>query len=145
MSTLLTALSDAFARTLPEHAVPPILSTYRVIGFGAALNYVALAAAVRATAKGEVLHAPDSATKRAVDDRTMSLFQMCARIVHNKGGDGAAGIAAAFAAIDDNQSGEVNLQLIVGERHSVAIYGQLLLFCYQSIREKAWRSRKRGA
>ena len=30
-------------------------------------------------------------------------------------------------------------------RHSVAIYGQLLLFCDQSMREKAWRSRKRGA
>jgi hypothetical protein len=30
-------------------------------------------------------------------------------------------------------------------RHSVAIYGQLLLFRDQSMREKAWRSRKRGA
>ncbi len=30
-------------------------------------------------------------------------------------------------------------------RHSVALYGQLLLFCDQSMREKAWRSRKRGA
>jgi hypothetical protein len=30
-------------------------------------------------------------------------------------------------------------------RHRVAIYGQLLLFCDQSMREKAWRSRKRGA
>ncbi len=30
-------------------------------------------------------------------------------------------------------------------RHNVAIYGQLLLFCDQSMREKAWRSRKRGA
>jgi hypothetical protein len=30
-------------------------------------------------------------------------------------------------------------------RHSVAIYGQLLLFCDQSMREKAWRSSKRGA
>jgi hypothetical protein len=30
-------------------------------------------------------------------------------------------------------------------RHSVAIYGQLLLFCDQSMRSKAWRSRKRGA
>ena len=30
-------------------------------------------------------------------------------------------------------------------RHSVAIYGQLLLFCDQSMREKAWRSRKHGA
>jgi hypothetical protein len=30
-------------------------------------------------------------------------------------------------------------------RHSVAICGQLLLFCDQSMREKAWRSRKRGA
>ncbi len=29
-------------------------------------------------------------------------------------------------------------------RYSVAIYGQLLLFCDQSMREKAWRSRKRG-
>ncbi len=29
-------------------------------------------------------------------------------------------------------------------RHSSAIYGQLLLFCDQSMREKAWRSRKRG-
>ena len=29
-------------------------------------------------------------------------------------------------------------------RHSVAMYGQLLLFCDQSMREKAWRSRKRG-
>ena len=29
-------------------------------------------------------------------------------------------------------------------RHSIAIYGQLLLFCDQSMREKAWRSRKRG-
>jgi hypothetical protein len=28
-------------------------------------------------------------------------------------------------------------------RHSVAIYGQLLLFCDQSMREKAWRCRKR--
>ncbi len=28
-------------------------------------------------------------------------------------------------------------------RHSVAVYGQLLLFCDQSMREKAWRSRKR--
>ncbi len=27
--------------------------------------------------------------------------------------------------------------------HSVAIYGQRLLFCDQSMREKAWRSRKR--
>ena len=30
-------------------------------------------------------------------------------------------------------------------RHSVAIYGQLLLFCDQSMREKAWCSRKSGA
>ena len=30
-------------------------------------------------------------------------------------------------------------------RHSVAVYGQRLLFCDQSMREKAWRSRKRGA
>jgi hypothetical protein len=30
-------------------------------------------------------------------------------------------------------------------RHSVAIYGRRLLFCDQSMREKAWRSRKRGA
>ena len=30
-------------------------------------------------------------------------------------------------------------------RHSVAIYGQLLLFCDQSMREKAWRGHKRGA
>jgi hypothetical protein len=30
-------------------------------------------------------------------------------------------------------------------RHIVAIYGQILLFCDQSMREKAWRSRKRGA
>ena len=30
-------------------------------------------------------------------------------------------------------------------RPSVAIYGQLLLFCDQSMRKKAWRSRKRGA
>jgi hypothetical protein len=30
-------------------------------------------------------------------------------------------------------------------RHSIAIYGQILLFCDQSMREKAWRSRKRGA
>ncbi len=30
-------------------------------------------------------------------------------------------------------------------RHSVAIYGQILLFCDQSMREKAWGSRKRGA
>ena len=30
-------------------------------------------------------------------------------------------------------------------RHSVAIYCQLLLFCDQSICEKAWRSHKRGA
>jgi hypothetical protein len=30
-------------------------------------------------------------------------------------------------------------------RRSVAINGQLLLFCDQSVREKAWRSRKRGA
>ena len=29
--------------------------------------------------------------------------------------------------------------------HSVAIYGQFLLFCDQSMREKAWRSHKRGA
>ncbi len=29
--------------------------------------------------------------------------------------------------------------------HCVAVYGQLLLFCDQSMREKAWRSRKRGA
>ncbi len=29
-------------------------------------------------------------------------------------------------------------------RHSVATYGQLLLFYDQSMREKAWRSRKRG-
>ncbi len=28
-------------------------------------------------------------------------------------------------------------------RHSVAIFGQLLLFCDQSMREKDWRSRKR--
>ncbi len=28
-------------------------------------------------------------------------------------------------------------------RHSIAIYVQLLLFCDQSMREKAWRSRKR--
>ncbi len=30
-------------------------------------------------------------------------------------------------------------------RHSVAIYDQLLLYCDQSMREKDWRSRKRGA
>ncbi len=30
-------------------------------------------------------------------------------------------------------------------RRSVAIYSQLSLFCDQSMREKAWRSRKRGA
>ena len=30
-------------------------------------------------------------------------------------------------------------------RQSVAIYGQLLLFCDQSVRKKAWRSRKCGA
>ena len=30
-------------------------------------------------------------------------------------------------------------------RHSDAIYGQRLRFCNQSMREKAWRSRKRGA
>ena len=30
-------------------------------------------------------------------------------------------------------------------RHSVAMYSQLLVFCDQSMREKAWRSRKRGA
>jgi hypothetical protein len=30
-------------------------------------------------------------------------------------------------------------------RHSVAIYGQRTLHCDQSMREKAWRSRKRGA
>ncbi len=30
-------------------------------------------------------------------------------------------------------------------RHSVAIHSQLLLFCDQSMREKAWCSRKRGA
>ncbi len=35
--------------------------------------------------------------------------------------------------------------LISRVRHSVAIYGQLLLFCDQSMREKAWHSRKRGA
>ena len=36
------------------------------------------------------------------------------------------------------------LQHMVGRvRHSVAIYGQFLLFCDQSMREKAWRIRKR--
>ncbi len=30
-------------------------------------------------------------------------------------------------------------------RYSVAIYGQILLFCYQSMREKAWHSCKREA
>ncbi len=30
-------------------------------------------------------------------------------------------------------------------RHSVAIFGQRLMVCDQSMREKAWRSRKRGA
>ena len=30
-------------------------------------------------------------------------------------------------------------------RHSISIFGQLLLFSDQSMREKAWRSRKRGA
>jgi hypothetical protein len=30
-------------------------------------------------------------------------------------------------------------------RHSVAMHGRFLLFCDQSMHEKAWRSRKRGA
>ncbi len=30
-------------------------------------------------------------------------------------------------------------------QHSVAISGQLLLFCDQSMRKKVWSSRKRGA
>ncbi len=34
---------------------------------------------------------------------------------------------------------------LLGRGTHVAIYGQLLLFCDQSMREKAWRSRKRGA
>jgi hypothetical protein len=38
------------------------------------------------------------------------------------------------------------LRALLGRvQHSVAIYGQRLLFCDQSMREKAWCSRKRGA
>jgi hypothetical protein len=38
-----------------------------------------------------------------------------------------------------------NTRVCARVRHSVAIYGQYLLLCDQSMREKAWRSRKRGA
>jgi hypothetical protein len=37
------------------------------------------------------------------------------------------------------------LFLTIRVRHSVAMYGQRLLFCDQSMREKDWRSRARGA
>jgi hypothetical protein len=55
----------------------------------------------------------------------------------------------------DDQSGNIPTQtqspnLQTGRcrnrvQHSIAIYGQLLLFCDQSMRKKAWRSRNRGA
>ena len=60
-------------------------------------------------------------------------------VYYIQGGNGGSISCHAYGSTPCNTSKYVRV------RHSVAIFGQRFMVCDQSMREKAWRSRKRGA
>ena len=108
---LAAVLADTFHVDVTPDIAAVIQSQFRLPGRPPSddrINYLQLADAVNGVAHGQPVASDDpvadAAVAQLVDDRAASLFELCARLAHIHG-DGRSGVAAAFASMDDNDSG----------------------------------------
>jgi hypothetical protein len=108
----ISGFHETFHVSLSEPVCGVIASQFRLPGRPLSddrINYLQLVDAVNGAATGRSLLSGEetSDVKQLLHDRSSSLFELCARLSHLHG-DGPAGIAAAFAALDDNHSGFIS-------------------------------------